>query len=208
MYVCAFNYRKWNESICMLCVFSCLGIVIDYSFTQWTVYVRSYSLVTSYLYDLAMQTILHLMNLSCIFAMDCISLQVSTLKKYTYKTTAWHIVGTQFVKWLNNEWMHILPGRLFLPWAQETVLRILWRCFKVLFVYVFNVKAIGPCSCSRIFTIGTSPFPSSLSLITMGQADLFVLLGLPISLVRPVLFLPEENAFLSPLCLSQTYCIF
>lgn len=95
--------------------------------------------------------------------------------------------------------MHILPMRLFLPLAQEIVLRIVGRCFKdeplrattsfhklwtstqmfiyrkghtgfVCYVFVFNVKAIGPWSCSRIFTIGTTPFPNPLSLYFIGTS--------------------------------------
>lgn len=46
VYVCASSYRKGNESINIICVFSCFGIVMDYSFTQWTVYLRPYNLVT------------------------------------------------------------------------------------------------------------------------------------------------------------------
>lgn len=103
------------------------------------------------------------------------------------------------VKWLNNEWMNILPMRLFLPLAQEIALRIVGRCFKdeplrattlfhklwtstqmfiyrkghtgfVCYVFVFNVKAIGPWSCSRIFTIGTAPFPNTPSLYFIGTS--------------------------------------
>lgn len=136
--------------------------------------------------------------------------------------------------------MHILPMRLFLPLAQEIVLRILGRCFKdqplrattlfhklwastqmviyrkghigsVCLFVMFLFLMLKPLTCGVVQ--GSSqlvpphfliPFPY----ISLGQADLFVIPGLPTSWVRPVLFLPVENAFLSPLCLSGTYSIF
>lgn len=71
-------------------------------------------------------------------------------------------------------------------------------------VFVFNVKATGSWSLSRIFTIWYRPIFQSFYLIFhLGQAELFVIPGPPTSLISFMLVLPAENAFLSSLSVSN-----
>ena len=71
-------------------------------------------------------------------------------------------------------------------------------------VFVFNVKATGSWSLSRIFTIWYRPIFQSVFLIFhWGQAELFVIPGPPTSLISLLLVLPAEKVFLSSLPVSN-----